>query len=110
GRGRRPWPGPVRPAGTPRPRARWRGPGRASCRPSSRRLTDGEHLFDQTSILPEQVFAVNLLNNIELVFASGPSALLKSAPSGGSGPGARGSSDGGGAHHQATTHPGGDPR
>jgi hypothetical protein len=29
-----------------------------------------EHLFDQTSILPEHVFAVNLLHNIELVFAS----------------------------------------
>jgi hypothetical protein len=31
---------------------------------------DREHLFDQTSILPEHVFAVNLLHNIELVFAS----------------------------------------
>jgi hypothetical protein len=31
---------------------------------------DREHLFDQTSILPEHVFAVNLLDNIALVFAS----------------------------------------
>jgi hypothetical protein len=30
----------------------------------------GEHLFDQTPILPEHVFAVNLPRNIELVFAS----------------------------------------
>jgi hypothetical protein len=33
----------------------------------------GEHLFDQTPILPEHVFAVNLAHNIELVFASGQS-------------------------------------
>jgi hypothetical protein len=33
----------------------------------------GEHLFDQTSILPEHVFVVNLVHNIELVFASGQS-------------------------------------
>jgi hypothetical protein len=33
----------------------------------------GEHLFDQTSILPEHLFAVNLVHNIELVFASGRS-------------------------------------
>jgi hypothetical protein len=31
---------------------------------------DREHLFDQTSILPEHLFAVNYLHNIELVFAS----------------------------------------
>jgi hypothetical protein len=31
----------------------------------------GEHLFDQTSILPEHLFAVNFIHNIELVFASG---------------------------------------
>jgi hypothetical protein len=30
-----------------------------------------EHLFDQTSILPEHVFAVNSIHHIELVFASG---------------------------------------
>jgi hypothetical protein len=32
-----------------------------------------EHLFDQTAILPEHVFAVNLVPNIELVFASSQS-------------------------------------
>jgi hypothetical protein len=31
----------------------------------------GEHLFDKTSILPEHLFAVNHIHNIELVFASG---------------------------------------
>jgi hypothetical protein len=29
-----------------------------------------EHLFDHASILPEHLFAVNFLHNIELVFAS----------------------------------------
>jgi hypothetical protein len=33
----------------------------------------GEHLFDQTSILPEHLFAVKLVHNIELVFASSQS-------------------------------------
>jgi hypothetical protein len=32
-----------------------------------------EHLFDQASILPEHMFAVNLVHNIELVFASSQS-------------------------------------
>lgn len=30
-----------------------------------------EHVFDSPSILPEHLFAVNLVHNIELVFASG---------------------------------------
>jgi len=29
-----------------------------------------EHLFDPSPILPEHLFAVNLVHNIELVFAS----------------------------------------
>ena len=32
---------------------------------------DREHLFDRASILPEHLFAVNHVHNIELVFASG---------------------------------------